>query len=472
MLSDFHLAEDAAQESFIAAWRNLDQLRQPEAFPGWLKRIVQSRCSHFLRRSKLETVALDALDPAAAAQETDPLAVVVAAETNDRIAEAIEALPEHERLVTALFYINDTPQKEIAEFLELPLTTVKKRLHSARKRLAERMLDMVMRDALQQRRPSRDDRFVNTVTLYNQALENFLARVKQDKNIIAAILFGSLATDEVWKKSDIDLFLICRNDKQPERMLYLVKNGVNIHANIINRAQFRKGLESSLDSSIFHSCLATSTLLFTTDESIRDLAEAAGKVGERDRDGTCLRAAGGAICTIAKAEKWLYVKKDIELAFAWTLHTAGSLATIEVLLHGVVTRREVMQQALQVNPKFFKLIYTDLIHGEKTEASMQRVFDAIDDYIDRKIPILFGPVLKRLAEADTLMTTAELDLYFKKQAQIASLGALYEWLADKGILQKVPSPARLTDKSLTAVVDEAAYYYNAFGAEALGEKLK
>jgi len=40
VLGDFYLAEDAAQESFITAWRSLDQLRKPEAFPGWFKRIV------------------------------------------------------------------------------------------------------------------------------------------------------------------------------------------------------------------------------------------------------------------------------------------------------------------------------------------------------------------------------------------------------------------------------------------------
>ena len=37
---DFHLAEDAAQGAFVTAWRKLTQLREPEAFPGWLRRIV------------------------------------------------------------------------------------------------------------------------------------------------------------------------------------------------------------------------------------------------------------------------------------------------------------------------------------------------------------------------------------------------------------------------------------------------
>lgn len=472
ILSDFQLAEDAAQEAFIAAWRNLDQLKTPDAFPGWLKRIVHSRCNRFLRQRDVETVALSVLEPLTAGSDTDPPAVVEQKETRDRIALAIDGLPEHERMVTALFYINDTPQKEIAEFLELPLTTVKKRLHSARKRLMERMLDMVVRDGMQERRPSRDDRFVNMVTLYNQALETFLARVKQDRNIIAVVLFGSLATDDVWKKSDIDLFLVCRNEKQAEQSLYLVENGVNIHAQVINRAQFRRAIDGALDSSIFQSCLAVSSLLYCTDDSVRDLYESLGSVGDRDRDLQLLKASGCALAVLAKAEKYLYLKKDVEYSFLWIMHTVGCLASIEVLLHGTVTRREVIHQALQVNPRFFKAVYTDLIHGEKSAESLQRALNLINEYIDSKIPLLFGLVIKRLSEADMVMSTSELDHYFRKQAQTASLGHVYEWLADRGILQKVPSPIKLTDKSTVAVVDESAYYYNAHNAGVLAEKLK
>src|SRR5215475_7985308 len=54
MLGDFHLAEDAAQEAFLSAWRNLDQLRKPEAFPGWFKRIIFTQCSRLTRGRRFE----------------------------------------------------------------------------------------------------------------------------------------------------------------------------------------------------------------------------------------------------------------------------------------------------------------------------------------------------------------------------------------------------------------------------------
>ena len=68
----------------------------------------------------------------------------------------------HERLATTLYYVADYSQAEVADFLGVLVTTIKKRLFAARRRLRERMLSMV-EDSLHQQRPSREERFASTV---------------------------------------------------------------------------------------------------------------------------------------------------------------------------------------------------------------------------------------------------------------------------------------------------------------------
>jgi hypothetical protein len=143
----------------------------------------------------------------------------------------------------------------------------------------------------------------------------------------------------------------------------------------------------------------------------------------------------------------------------WIMYTIEHLATIEVLLHGELTSREVIPQALKLNPALFNPLYGELIHGEKDENRIQAALELIEHYIDGNMRLLFGPVLDYLAQAGGVRTTSELDSYFRKQVQEASLGNIYEWLADKGVIQKVPAPLRLTPRS-QVVVDEAAYYYD------------
>ncbi|MBN1919353.1 MAG: sigma-70 family RNA polymerase sigma factor [Verrucomicrobia bacterium] len=142
ILGDFHLAQDAAQEAFVDAYRRLADLRTPDAFPGWLRRIVFKHCDRITRRKQLPTLPIEhAVE--AAAHHDGPDRLVERREMREQVLDAIRALPEHQRVVTTLFYINGYSQAEVAEFLEVPVTTVKKRLHDSRKRLRQRMMTMV-----------------------------------------------------------------------------------------------------------------------------------------------------------------------------------------------------------------------------------------------------------------------------------------------------------------------------------------
>jgi RNA polymerase sigma factor (sigma-70 family) len=164
ILGDAHLAQDAAQEAFIAAYQNLDQLREPKAFPGWLRRIVFTRCTHLTRGKRLPDQSLDAVQ--LSSSQPTPLAALEAQEMQEQIRAAIRALSEPQRVATVLYYIDGYSQSEVAEFLGISVDAVKKRLQRARGRLQERMVEIVQEN-LQERRPSRDDAFAKSVQFFN-----------------------------------------------------------------------------------------------------------------------------------------------------------------------------------------------------------------------------------------------------------------------------------------------------------------
>jgi RNA polymerase sigma factor (sigma-70 family) len=142
VLGDFQMAQDAAQEAFIEAYRCLPNLREPLAFPGWLKRIVFKQCDRLTRGRRAIPVPAETLD-GQPAPTPDPAQVAESREMRQSVLHAIRRLPAREREVTALYYVDGYSQSEIADFLEVPVTTVKNRLYTSRKRLKERMLDMV-----------------------------------------------------------------------------------------------------------------------------------------------------------------------------------------------------------------------------------------------------------------------------------------------------------------------------------------
>lgn len=130
-VDDSMMAQDAVQEGFVVAFQKLTTLREPAAFPSWLRQVIWTQCSRMTRNKQLLTRPIDQTAELPSSGEA-PEQTVENAELKDRVLAAIDALPENEQVVTQLFYLYGYSQKEISRFLSIPVTTVKKRLQYAR----------------------------------------------------------------------------------------------------------------------------------------------------------------------------------------------------------------------------------------------------------------------------------------------------------------------------------------------------
>ncbi len=167
---------------------------------------------------------------------------------------------------------------------------------------------------------------------FTEALDTLVEQVRRDRTILAAMLCGSLSHDTVWAKSDIDLVLITHDDRKPDAEgLTLYADGVNVHAMLIARAEFRKMAEGSLRHSFMHSFLAKGRLLYTHDETINGLCARLAEIGERDTQLQLFQAATHMLPALYKAHKFWITRRDLNYTALWILHTATSLAQLEVI---------------------------------------------------------------------------------------------------------------------------------------------
>lgn len=201
-LGDFHAAEDVTQGAFLAAWRNISKLHQAERFGGWLRGIVRFECSHTLRKRHVPQVPIDGAGEIASTSP-GPADVVEEREARDRILRSILALPQTEREVTVLFHIENHSQRDVAAFLNLPVTTVNNRLRSARKHLKEERLHTMAKDALHQHGLSGDfaERIGEIVRAEGSIID---ARFPADRlpGILNAITVGDDASGSVTQHLD------------------------------------------------------------------------------------------------------------------------------------------------------------------------------------------------------------------------------------------------------------------------------
>jgi hypothetical protein len=294
---------------------------------------------------------------------------------------------------------------------------------------------------------------------FRSALATLVDRVKQDRSVLAVILCGSLSHDTVWEKSDIDLVLVTVDDrKRPDFGISLYADGINVHAFLMPRAEFRKSAEGSIRNSFQHSLLAKGRLLYTHDETITALCEQLRTIGERDTKLQLLSAASHALPSIYKAHKWFLTRGDLDYTALWILYAANSLARIEVLEARQLLDREALPQAMQLNPAFFKSVYTGMLNAKKTPKSVQAALTAIDGYLAKRAAIIFEPVIEHLREVGEARSITEIEDYFKRNFGVEGISGVCEYLADQGMLGKAPLPVRLTKHS-NVDVEELAFFY-------------
>lgn len=294
---------------------------------------------------------------------------------------------------------------------------------------------------------------------FTEALDALVEQVKEDRSILAAILCGSLSYDTVWARSDIDLVLVTIDDKKaPQSGLSLYADGMNVHAFLIPRAEFRKTIEGSIHNSFMHSFLAKGRLLYTHDQTLADLCDRLREIGERDTEVQLLRAATSALPAIYKAHKFLVTRGDLDYTALWILYAATPLARIEVIGARLLADREVIPQAMKLNPAFFKMIYVDMLNAKKTRKSVQAALDAIDNYIMERASTLFAPVIDHLCEVGEARSCSEIEDQFKRNYDVTGVTTACEYLADQGLIGKASTPVRLTKKS-NVEVQELAFFY-------------
>jgi RNA polymerase sigma factor (sigma-70 family) len=189
---DLHLAQDVVQESFVAAYLSLPRLQEPAAFGGWLRSIVRHQSHRVLRKLDHEFAPLDE----AAQSWTDQVGPETCAADREKghiLLSLVDRLPSPEREAISLFYLHECSRRDVAAFLNLPITTVDNRLHSARLKLKEELSTMVANTLSQHPIVPRPELIVGTVMSVDGPLIDVRFEARQVPDLFDALVIADAA---------------------------------------------------------------------------------------------------------------------------------------------------------------------------------------------------------------------------------------------------------------------------------------
>ena len=157
LLGNSHDALEVTQDAFIKAFSSLATLQKPEAFGGWLMRIVSNLSLNYRRSRKTRSQLPldDLLGPTESSQQAesaggssdwmsqsgDPVHLLASQEMGRKLQSALAQLPEKQRMAIVMFTIEEMPQKQVAEALNCSVEAVKWHVFQGRKKLKELLKD-------------------------------------------------------------------------------------------------------------------------------------------------------------------------------------------------------------------------------------------------------------------------------------------------------------------------------------------
>jgi hypothetical protein len=307
------------------------------------------------------------------------------------------------------------------------------------------------------------------VARFQSALDQLIARIAEDRYILAIVLVGSLSTETIWRRESLGVWIIeadgvsrrLQSDGNDERVFrILVENGINVHAEVIPRSRFKQMVEGASRTAFSCNFFAERRVVYSRDASIESWFTKANSVAKKDQERELLAFSTWTMHDLRHARKRLEIRKDLELAALETLSAAQSVAHTEIIRRGQVWEQDVIYRAMEGDRALFQTIYLDVLSKRKNRRVLSAALDAIDDYLTRHYQVHLKPLIGYLKKENRVVPLSEIGEHFAfSQLYPWHLESACEWLEEKGLLEKLSAPFKLTKRSLGRV-EEPAYFLN------------
>jgi hypothetical protein len=275
-----------------------------------------------------------------------------------------------------------------------------------------------------------------------QALNSFAERVKKDPNVIAMLLFGSLAYGTVGRKSDIGITLIVRDGAiANERGFLADEDGIFISCHTMREvSKFKKDLQE-LRGGYEHALLGSGKLVFSKDEALIELHEATRKIGGDDAPQAFAAKISGLYNWMWKAEKHITIINDPLYAQRFLQLSAAIVAEMELIRHKENPNREAIRRARELNPKLMHEVYTIPSTTAMTVEDVRHTLNILDEYLMEHMEWWSRHILRALNSGEP-----------KLRGQWGTA----TYLEEKAVIMRTTIPKRLF-KNSKLTIDEVVY---------------
>ncbi|ETI88436.1 MAG: uncharacterized protein PWP67_3053 [Clostridium butyricum] len=241
---------------------------------------------------------------------------------------------------------------------------------------------------------------------YQKASEKLINSLQTNRKVLAVFAFGSIVNGDLWEESDIDIFVVYKDQFYNMRDVYSEILDIPVHMKILNKEKFLELYENNGKKGEIRNMLTSSKLVFSRDEEIEILFNKAKYSMDKFVEIWNLVYLGKLIKDLGVTKKYLYNDR-LFTSFEVLIRALDSFAKLYLNISGYTVSRDAIKMTMNLNNKFNMLV-ENLIEKELKQEYISSIVEYIDDYLADNISIAAKFLLNYLEEKKTYLSSYEI----------------------------------------------------------------
>lgn len=246
----------------------------------------------------------------------------------------------------------------------------------------------------------------NLIQEYQRVYQRVASGLEEHEEVLAAFVFGSMVTGDLWENSDIDFFVVMKSYEEGMHNLYSNEEGIAVHLKILSKPMFMKLKALDIRGGYVHRLFASSKMVFCKDDAVRERYNQARFYPEMDRRKWTLSYLGRLVKLIDSTEKFIN-NNNLFGAYKSLLESMELYAAVFVNSRGYMVSKDTLRVAANMDQEFQER-FDYLVKGTNLEEKVLEVNRYLKNRLDGEIHEASEILIGYLRAAEEAKSAAEI----------------------------------------------------------------
>lgn len=249
---------------------------------------------------------------------------------------------------------------------------------------------------------------VKSILQYQMAFNTIIERLKDNKSILAVMVFGSIVTGDLWEESDIDLIVITDKALYEIKNIYTEEKNIPVHIKLMSHSKLTQLNDQNIKGDFINRIFASSKLVFSKEQDITSIYDSGRYYPDIDKQRWSMVYLGNVIKRIGIAKKYL-ANDGIYTAYTSSVKAVDDFARLYINYSGYMISNDAITMALNLNDEFKKCVDALFFNNAKSADAIQGIVNYIQEFIDRNIRGISEIVLNFMRQKDCFLSADDFD---------------------------------------------------------------